>query len=88
MSLKIMPNTVLLLTSTSRLRITDVSALHVGGGGVQQQKRLRTSYDFPCGMIFFDTCFRNFVNQIWQKGQKRTEKKKNIKKVKAHHDLF
>ena len=38
MSLKIMTNTVLLLTSTSRLRITDVSALHVGGGGPTTKK--------------------------------------------------
>ena len=31
-----------------------------GGGGVQQQKRQRTSCDFAGGMIIFVLCLRTF----------------------------
>ena len=51
-------------------------------GGVQQQKRQRTSCDFPGGMIFFVLSvlfWGHFFNQIRQKQQK--EQKKRTKKI-------
>ena len=58
--------------------------LDTGGGGVQQQKRQRTSCDFPGGMIFFVLCLRTFCKPNPAKTAKTNKKDQK----RQNHDLF
>ena len=60
-------------------------------GGVQQQKRQRTSCDFPGGMIFFVLFCSLFEDILLTKSGKnnKKEQKRSIKiKKDQNHDLF
>ena len=71
-----------------------VAPYYDGGGGVQQQKRQRTSCDFPGGMIFFVNTFltkfgtKTSIMNVFEKEQKRTKKTKDILGFSRRHDLF
>ena len=61
------------------------------GGGVQQQKRQRTSCDFAGGMIFFVLFCSLFEDILLTKSGKNNKKEqKRSKKIKKdkNHDLF
>ena len=63
----------------------------LGGGGVQQQKRQRTSCDFPGGMIFFVLFCSLFEDILLTKsGENDKKEQKRTLKIKKYenHDLF
>ena len=63
----------------------------MGGGGVKQQKRQRTSCDFPGGMTFFVLFCSLFEDILLTKSGKnnKKEQKRSVKIKKDHnHDLF
>ena len=64
---------VLNIATCSTMDFTGLPSL-IGGGGVQQQKRQRTSCDFPGGMIFFVLFCSLFEDILLTKSGKNNKK--------------